>query len=376
MANAIADLVKEGSAKRWPAICAAWGLVVLVVAGLWYAYDASRTGAEPFSYYVWWSGYMWALLTPAAVWLAWRYPITAANWQRRLPLHLAASLGLTGIQLSLEAYLGWLRHQHELSTGGALRHYFGQHTQISLLSYWLLAAATLFYRTREDAREGSLRSAKLEAQLSAARLEMLRRQLHPHFLFNTLQAATTLVHDDADRAEEVLLRLSELLRVSLHESEQQEIVLERELEILDHYIAIQTCRFGDRLRFDVRVDQDVLACAVPSLLLQPVVENAVRHGIGSHKENDTVTIQGCRQGDSLQLTVCNLTSALEMPFEELFGRGVGLATTRERLEQLYGKGSASFRLRNLQPKGVCAEITLPFRMLPAETCSAITEATR
>jgi LytS/YehU family sensor histidine kinase len=242
------------------------------------------------------------------------------------------------------------------------------------LTYWLLVAAAVFYRTRDDAREGVLRSAKLAAQLSAARLEMLRQQLHPHFLFNTLQAVTTLVHEDADRAEEVLLRLSELLRVSLHESQQQEIRLERELDILDHYIAIQTCRFGDRLRFDVQVDRDVLACAVPSLLLQPLVENAVRHGIGVHKENDTVTIQGRRQGNLLRLAVSNVNSTLEATTDRLFGQGVGLATTRERLEQLYGTERASFRLRSLQPKGVCAEVTLPFRLLRPEVSPAIAEA--
>jgi two-component system, LytTR family, sensor kinase len=372
----MADGLKRGSSKYWPAACLAWAVVVLLFAAQWYAYDLSRTGAEPFSYYVWWSGYLWALLTPVALWLGWRFPISGANWQRRVPLHLGASLGLTGIQLSLEACLGWLRHQHELSAAGALRHYFSQHTQISLLTYWLLVAAAVFYRTREDAREGRVRSAKLVAQLSAARLEALRQQLHPHFLFNTLQAATTLVHDDADCAEEILLRLSELLRVSLHESQEQEIRLQRELDILGHYIAIQGCRFGDRLRFDMRIDRDVLACAVPSLLLQPLVENAVRHGIGTHKENDTITIRGYRQGNKLCLAVCNLSATLEAPADQLFGRGVGLATTRERLEQLYGTEGASFHLRNLQPKGVCAEITLPYRMLPAETCSAMAEATR
>jgi two-component system, LytTR family, sensor kinase len=328
-------------------------------------YDASRGAAEPFSYYVWWSSYILALLTPAAIWLAWRFPVNSKNWHARVPLHLAASVALACLELSLESYLGWLRH-HRLSVGGALRHYFSQHAQISVLAYWFVVTATLVYRTREDALANSARSARLEAQLSAARLEMLRRQIHPHFLFNTLQAATTLVKDDADRAEEILLRLSELLRVSLHESEQQQIRLERELKILDHYIAIQTCRFADRLHFDVCVDRDVLACAVPALILQPIVENAVRHGIGINKSPDTISIRAFRRDDCLHLTVCNLTSKLTTPAEQS-SRGVGLATTRERLEQLYGRSGASFRLTNQQPKGVCAEITIPFRVVAPQS---------
>jgi LytS/YehU family sensor histidine kinase len=124
----------------------------------------------------------------------------------------------------------------------------------------------------------------------------------------------------------------------------------------------------------VQVDRDVLSCAVPSLLLQPLVENAVRHGIGVHKENDTVTIQGRRQGNLLRLAVSNVNSTLEATTDRLFGQGVGLATTRERLEQLYGTERASFRLRSLQPKGVCAEVTLPFRLLRPEVSPAIAEA--
>lgn len=364
----MAETMRPRSKKIWGAICG-WAIVVLLFAGQWYAYDASRGTADPFPFYLWWSVYIWSLLTPLAIWFAWRLPITSINWKRSVPLHLLASLGLTGIQLSLEAYLGWLRHQHaELSVQEALRHYFSQHTQMSLLTYWLLVGAVIFYRAREDAREISLRSAKLEAQLSAARLEVLRRQLHPHFLFNTLQAATTLVRDDPDRAEEVLLRLSELLRVSLHETQSQEITLARELQILDHYIGIQGCRFGDRLNFDVQIDQNALPCAVPSLLLQPLVENAVHHGIGKHRGSDTITIRGFRENNQLRLEVCNRTSTLESVPQRLLARGIGLTSTNERLEQLYGPDQASFRLRQLEPRGVSAEVALPLRVMAQENC--------
>jgi two-component system, LytTR family, sensor kinase len=345
---------------RWLTSALAWVLAVTLFATQWYTYDASRAGAEPFRYYLWWSGYLWALLTPSAVWLAWRFPISATNWTRRVPLHLAASVALTGIQLSLEAYWGWLR-EDDLAAGSALRHYFTQHTQVSLITYWLLVAAVAFYRSREHARESSLRSTTLQSQLTAARLAALRSQLHPHFLFNTLHAATTLVHEDPDRAEEILLRLSDLLRAALDESQVQEIPLGRELEILDHYLDIQTCRFQDRLRFDIDADPELLPCLVPSLLLQPLVENAVRHGIGEHKGSDIVTIRVARVGATLRIEIRNMVSSLRGNAQHPRGHGFGLAATRERLEELYGRDHSSLEIRSLEPAGVCAVIAIPWR---------------
>jgi two-component system, LytTR family, sensor kinase len=362
----------QGRTRPWPAIVLVWALAALFFAGQWYGYDVSQGKAERFVFYIWACAYMLAVLTPSAVWLAWRFPITASTWRQRLPLHIIASLLLTGAQVLLQAGFSWMRHRDEMTWSFALRHYFTNVEQISFLTYWLLVAAALFYRTREDARETSLRSARLEAQLSAARLEMLSRQLHPHFLFNTLQAAITLVHDEPGRAEEVLLRLSEMLRVSLDESE-QEVTLKRELEILDNYIAIQTCRFGDRLQFKLHINNDVLDCAVPALLLQPLVENAVQHGIGRHKGEDTVTIHGACKGNRLHLSVSNRNSCLDKPLKDLYGHGVGLSTTRDRLEEFYGPEEASFNIYTLQPTGVCAQITLPFRFLPVKGSSTLAE---
>ncbi len=339
-----------------------WAIAVVLFAAQWYAYDATRGLAEPFSYYLWWSGYIWALLTPCALWLAWRFPINARNWPSRVPLHLAASIALTGVQLSLEAYLGWLRRENSLSVAEALRHYFSQHTQASLLTYWLLVAAVMFYKSWQEAQQNRLRSAKLESQLTAARLELLRSQLHPHFLFNTLHAATTLVREDPDRAEDILLRLSDLLRATLHESQIQEISLGRELGILEAYLAIQTCRFQDRLRFTVDVEPELRGCLVPSLLLQPIVENAVRHGIGTHKGCDTVTIRASRNGRNLRMEVRNSINALPDGAPNTNGGGFGLAATRERLEQLYGREQSSFELTKVEPAGVCAAIEVPLRM--------------
>ena len=344
-------------------ILACWSAGVFLFAIQWFIYDAARGDADRFRYYLWWSCYTWGILTPVVVHFAHRNPIQASTWKRAVPLHLAASFVLVAAEISIEAMLGKLRLHHDLSVQEALRHYFTRHTQVSLLTYWMLVGAVQLYRMHDEAQSRELRSSKLEAQLAATHLEMLRAQIHPHFLFNTLQAATMLIHEDPDGAEDILLRLSELLRVSVDEAHIQEISLNKELEVLDLYIGIQARRFGDRLRFEIAVDQDVRDCIVPALILQPLVENAIRHGIGMHKGSDTVSIRAFQEGESLHLEVRNLSSTLADKPRQLPERGIGLANTRARLEQLYGNRQ-QFVLRNLEPTGVCAELSVPLRSAP------------
>jgi LytS/YehU family sensor histidine kinase len=344
-------------------IAACWLAVVFLFATQWLVYDAARGSADLFRYYLWWSCYTWGVLTPVVVSFARHHPINAATWKRALPLHLCAGFVLVAAEISIEAMIGKLRLHHDLSVQEALRHYFTRHAQVSLLTYWMLVMAVQLYEVFDEARKRELRSSRLEAQLTAAQLEVLRAQIHPHFLFNTLQAATMLIHEDPDGAEDILLRLSELLRVSVDESHIQEIPLQRELEVLDLYRGIQARRFGDRLRFEVSIDQNVRDCMVPALILQPLVENAVRHGIGKHKGTDTVSIRGFQKGEILRLEVLNLNSHLEeKPLVPR--RGVGLANTRTRLEQLYGNRQ-ELRLQNLEPTGVCAKLSIALRSAPA-----------
>lgn len=355
---------RKAVAKRL-LIFTVWALAVLVFSSQWYAYDAAHGFADPFLYYLGWSFYLWGVLTPLALWLAWRYPIGAGTWTRAVPLHLAASLLLTTVELSIEASVAWSRIGDQSPLTAMVGHYLRQHTQIGLLAYWLLVGAVQFYRMHDQGRKRQLRAAQLEARLAEAQMENLRAQLHPHFLFNTLQAATTLIHEDPEAAEDILMRLSELLRVSLDEMRTHEIPLAHEVEFLNHYVGIQQRRFGDRLRFEFQIDDDTLDCAVPTLILQPLVENAVRHGVGKYKDRDVVNVRAFQERDQLCLAVSNFTSSLEGAPEELLSRGVGLSNTRERLEQLYGNGQ-SFRLFNLEPKGVCVQVSIPRRRVPSD----------
>jgi two-component system, LytTR family, sensor kinase len=365
--HSVENIPSQNSIGKWLLICAGWIAVVLLFASQWYAYDASRGGSNPFRYYLWWSWYMWAVLTPAVLWFARRRPIDSDTWKWTIPLHVAVSLALTVLQIFVEASIGWARQEHQLSFKGALRHYYSQHIQLSLLTYWAIVGATQFYRMYDQARRRQLHAAQLEARLAESQLEVLRMQLQPHFLFNTLQAATMLIHEDPHGAEDMLLRLSQLLRVSLDELHVAEVSLGREIEFLEQYVGIQQRRFGDRLRFDIRIDQEVLTCAVPSLVLQPLVENAIRHGIGKHKGQDVVTVQ-CFQSkdkDRLLLEVNNRTGELEDLPKQLSHRGLGLANTKARLEQLYGQ-QQSLELRNLLPSGVGVILSIPLRRLLPE----------
>jgi LytS/YehU family sensor histidine kinase len=273
-------------------------------------------------------------------------------------LHLAASLALICVQTFVETLAGWWPHAAVWPFQAALRHYFTQHIQIGLLTYWLILAAVHFYRMHDQARQR-------EARLAEAQLQVLRTQLQPHFLFNTLQAATMLIYDDPQGAEEILLSLSELLRVSLEALREQEVSLDREMEFLKHYAAIQQRRFGDRLQFLFDVPRSVCDCAVPSLVLQPLVENAIRHGIGKYKGEDVVSIRAFRAGDRLCLEVSNLRGRLDDAHERLFSRGVGLSNTLARLEQLYGPRQ-SLQLNNLEPVGVLVALRIPARILPLD----------
>lgn len=352
-----------------------WALVVVLFASQWYIYDTIHGKAERVVYYLATSAYLWGVLTPAVLWLSRRCAIDSRTWKRTLPMHVFASVALTGIGVFVEASIGWLPHAGEWRFQEALRHYFTQHTQISLLTYWVLLGAVHVYRMYERARNRELHAAQLEAQLAEAQLTALRTQLQPHFLFNTLQAATMLIYDDPQGAEEILLSLGELLRISLRALQQQEIALSEEIEFLKHYSAIQQRRFGDRLRFDFQIAQGLGTCAVPSLVLQPLVENAIRHGVGKHKEPDVVSVKAFSREHQLCLEVHNQTSKLDDAPERLFLRGVGLANTHARFEQLYG-ARQSFEIRNLEPRGVAVVMAIPLRPLAESELELVGEAAR
>jgi LytS/YehU family sensor histidine kinase len=207
-------------------------------------------------------------------------------------------------------------------------------------------------------REREFRASQLEAQLAQAQLQALKMQLHPHFLFNTLNGIASLVRDNKNRAAvDMLAGLSDLLRYTLENAGKQEVPLKEELEFLELYLGIQQMRFPDRLRVEMRVAPETLDALVPNLILQPIVENAIRHGISQRPTPGVVGIEASRDGERLRVNVYDDGPGLRPNGGT--GGGVGLSNTRERLAQLYGERQR-FTLSEREGGGVEAALVLPF----------------
>jgi two-component system, LytTR family, sensor kinase len=315
--------------------------------------------------------YIWFLLTPAVLWLGRRFPLERKHWLRRAALHSFLSIAAALFQLGLEsAVLRGLGLFPSIMTSYAVTFVFlliiGFHQ--SVLTYWTVLGIQYgfgWYRRYQERRQEALRlelhSSRLERQLAQAQLSAMKSQLQPHFLFNTLNAIMVLVRQQNGReAEEMLARLSDLLRSVLDDVHAQEVPLSRELEYLQLYLSIEQVRFQDRLRVEIASDPAVLDASVPHLVLQPLVENAIRHGIGKSSSAGKIRISACGLEDKLEIKVEDDGPGLG-PVNPARAPGIGLANTRARLNQLYGD-AARLSVENGAPGGVVAAILLPCRI--------------
>ncbi len=292
----------------------------------------------------WWC---WALFTvPVCAFAAWavriRRPVLLIA--AHVPMALATAVACAGFEGGLKWGLGLWRTPHTLVTG--IWDGIGIWWTFNVLVYAMVAG--LYH---------AWRAARLEMQLVQARLDALVGQLQPHFLFNTLHTISAFVLEDPKQANRMITRLSELLRQSFNRERGPLVTLEEELELLDHYVAIQEARFGDRLRVTFRVDPRAASAVVPTLLLQPLVENAIRHGAVPNGAVAEVSIAAVREGDRLHLEVSDNGPGLNGSSR---GGGLGLANTRARLQELYGP-SHRFELTNAPaPGGALAVIDIPY----------------
>ena len=213
---------------------------------------------------------------------------------------------------------------------------------------------------------GRWRDSQREAQRAQSQLEMLRARLDPHFLFNTLHAISTLMHRDVEAADRMLADLSDLLRLSLESGSRQQVPLQQELESLEPYLRIEQARFPDRLTVQMRVDPAVLDAQVPNLILQPLVENAIRHGIAARAVGGQVVVFACRDRGRLRLEVRDDGCGLPPEDSDRPREGAGLASTRARLRQLYG-GAQSFSLGPAPGGGAVASLEIPFIPAPPDS---------
>jgi two-component system, LytTR family, sensor kinase len=341
-------------------------------------------------YLVFWLSvmYVWAFLTPVVLRVGSRFPIEGSEGGNRL-LRIAFHLLLgTGISIFHVACVSFI-----LSQAGVFSYmykgFFGAFfVLMTLLFHWGLfiyfALLSIqygirYYRRYQERERQALRleiqASELKTQLTSAQLSALKMQLQPHFLFNTLNAIMVLVRQqNGARAEEMLAHLSDLLRCVLEDVEAQEVPLHRELEYLQLYLSIERMRFEDRLRVEISAEPTTLNAALPQLGLQPIVENAIRHGIGRSSTSGLIRIDASRVDDRLKLRVQDdgpgfrlspLISTASDSERALF-EGIGLANTRARLHQLYGS-EASLMIENSQQGGAVVTMTLPYRIVSGTT---------
>lgn len=277
--------------------------------------------------------YLWALTTPVVIALARRFRFESGRWGVALVVHTGASLVLTGAQILLgEGILVLLGVRH-VAFPALVRYSFVVNFQSSLPTYWLILFAYLAFDYYAKYRDRELRGAHLAAELSRAQLQALKMQLKPHFLFNTLNSISSLMYTDVEAADAMLARLSDFLRLTLDREMDQEVSLGEELEFVRRYLEIEKIRFDERLTVNVDVAKDVEAARVPTLALQPLVENAIHHGIAARPEGGSIAIRASRDEGRLHISVSDdgVGTREEHPRER-----IGLANTRARLQRLYG----------------------------------------
>ena len=312
------------------------------------------------------SWYGWGLVTPVVLWLGRRIPVTRATWARSAATHFLFCLVIaalhTAFMIFLSKQLQPFGPERDPRSFGAI--FVGRLTSqlhLSILIYGVILGVSYAIDYYTKFRERESRAAQLESQLAQAQLQALRMQLNPHFLFNTLNGIAGLVRDGSNKsAVQMIAGLSDLLRHSLETSGQQEVPLRQELEVLELYLDIQQMRFPDRLSVRMEIEPDTLDARVPNLILQPIVENAIRHGIAPRAAPGMVSVSARRNDSLLEIRVCDDGPGLRPDAQTSDGQGIGLSNTRERLTQLYGSGHR-FDMRNRAEGGVEALIVIPFR---------------
>ncbi len=301
------------------------------------------------------------LFTPVATWLAHRFPLERGKWVRSGLVHLLAAPCVSLFHGLIATFLSpWVWPEMTRKEGflHAYQRSFFMSVSDDLFIYFTVVFVVQGWTYYQRYRDRELRTSVLEAQLARAQLHALKVQLHPHFLFNTLNSVSELMHEDVRVAERVITRLSDLLRMTLENIGTQEVSLRDELEFVKGYLEIEQTRFHDRLKVAYELATETLDARVPNLLLQPIVENAVRHGISKISRDGLICIRSERNGDRIMLTVRDNGPGLKSN-SPAANFGIGLSTTRARLEGLY-HGNHSLQLNNLAEGGLEVRIDIPY----------------
>jgi sensor histidine kinase YesM len=307
--------------------------------------------------------YIAALLSAGVIWLARRYRLLKPPYVAHFLLHAAGAFVYASIAKLVWDFFRIGSPAPYLASGFSVLKVIQSINwglDSGVLLYAVVLLSTYAYEYYRQYEAGLVTNAHLEAQLARAQLQALKMQLHPHFLFNALHTASALVRENPAGAERVLARLGDLLRITLASSDAQEVQLIDELRFLDLYLDIERTRFEDRLEVHFEVDPSAENAMVPHFILQPLVENAVRHGAGTRTHGAEIRVTAKTNGDSLNISVWDNGSSDSKATAAPAREGVGLSTTRARLERLYG-GAQRIELRKISPIGFEANLTIPLR---------------
>jgi sensor histidine kinase YesM len=353
-------------ALRWAIIFGAWTLVGLLMTSQDYVRQI-RAGRNPD-----WQkmlflvelpfAYLWALFTPLLFRLSQRFPIERGRLLRNTLVHISVSLLLSIITMAgfstLNTFLFAPESERYFSFSRVMASVY-TFFDYYMLIYWLIVMIShaIYYYTRY--REGELRASQLQAQLARAELQALKMQLHPHFLFNTLHSISALQLKDIEAANRMIARLGDFLRLTLDNSGAQEVTLQKELEFLKCYLEIESIRFQDRLSVNMEIEPQTLDARVPNLILQPIVENAIKHGIAPRAAPGRLSIRVRRAGSLLEIEVEDNGRGMQKAGRKI-KEGLGLSNTRARLDQLYGSG---YRLDfvNVSEGGLRVTLEIPLK---------------
>jgi two-component system, LytTR family, sensor kinase len=363
---------KRDSSLKWRRallFVAAWTFIALVFATISFAASLSEnnnrglgfSSALKLNFVLF---YLWGILSLLIFWFSRRFPIEIRPFQtRNLLLHIFAlivfAVGHQFAHLTTLWFVMPRLRQQFPSVAECYRVYFGLGFYVDLLIATMIVIgvhAFLYYRRF---RAGQLEQAALKAQLAQAQLRALKMQLHPHFLFNTLHSISSLVLEDPPKANSMIARLGDFLRLTLDHSNQQSVTLEEETQFVRCYLEIEQVRFGDRLEVQFQIDPAALGAEVPHLILQPVVENAIQHAIAPRASPGRITIAARRLDDLLHLEVRDSGPGLKNDDDSPPPHGVGLNNVRARLEGLYGR-DFKFELSNGTKEGLAVVIQIPF----------------